>query len=134
MIYRLWIVLPALLLVAADNADDERELQGTWVVVSARLDGKEIERSKVKLIIVGENFTIENQDQGIKGTFKLDLTKKPKAINVRITEAKGHEQYLGKPLQGLYSLRGDTLKWCGAVVVRKDRPAKVLLIIFKRKR
>jgi uncharacterized protein (TIGR03067 family) len=49
----------------------------------------------------------ENQDLG-EGSFKLDLTKRPWKMDA--SQTKGPRR--GKTYLGIYSLEGDTLKWC----------------------
>ena len=65
----------------------------------------------------------------------LDLTKKPRRMDATYT--KGSEK--GKTYLGIYSLEGDTLKWC-VNVSQDERPAKFatggsnFLLILKRQK
>jgi uncharacterized protein (TIGR03067 family) len=57
----------------------------------------------------------------IKGTFKLDPSKKPKAIDMTVTEGRRDEDK-GKELLGIYELDKDGLKWRTSEPGGKDRP------------
>ena len=46
----------------------------------------------------------------IKGTLKIDPSKKPKTIDMTITEGRRDEDK-GKELHGIYELEKDALKW-----------------------
>jgi uncharacterized protein (TIGR03067 family) len=101
-------VLPALAVVlflslspAADKDDakrDQEALQGAWKIVSSENGGKDrTEEAKDHLIVFeGDNFALKKGDEvGLKGTFKLDPSKKPRAIDMTITEG-GQEGTRGK--------------------------------------
>jgi len=88
------------LLVGADSPKDQakkvqEKLQGTWkaVTVERRGESKEDEQDH-RLIFDGDKFRIKRRDQTmIQGTFKLDPTKKPKEIDMTITqEATGKHE------------------------------------------
>ncbi len=57
----------------------------------------------------------------VKGTFKLDPTKKPKTIDMTVTEGR-REQDQGKELHGIYELTKDGLKWCTSEPGGTERP------------
>src|SRR5262252_4202232 len=79
---------------AADKDDakkDQEALQGTWKPVSSEQGGKDQgdEAKEHTLIFEKDTFTVKRGDQVLlKGTFKLDPSKKPKAIDMTVTE--GH--------------------------------------------
>lgn len=143
----LLLVPAALLFLGADeakNAADEakkdlEKMQGTWiVVVSEHRGNKEPEEKirKMKVIIKDDVMTIHDGNNGKSNneTFRLDASKKPKAIDF-LTSG----QAIHKAVLGIYELDGDNLKIC---VHKKDdeRPAKfptapdgdLSLIILKR--
>jgi uncharacterized protein (TIGR03067 family) len=125
-------VLVAGLLIGAapgpkeDDAKKEVErLQGTWKAVSIEDDGKAVNDTKgFHLVIEKETLTINADVEAVlKGTFKLDLSKKPRTIDVTITEGKG-DRATGKQLHGIYELDKETLKWCTAEPGGKERPTE----------
>ena len=69
-----------------------------------------------------DTFAVKRGDEVIvKGTFQLDPSKRPKAIDMTITEAK-KDQDKGKEVHGIYELGKDSLKWCAAEPGQKGRP------------
>jgi uncharacterized protein (TIGR03067 family) len=104
------MILMAILLVAADTPEIDRgRLQGTWSLVMAVRDGKEIpdeEVSRTTLIINGETFAFPHGatiGTGPTGTFKVDPTQAPKAIDA--TPASGPDA--GETRLGIYQIDGD---------------------------
>jgi uncharacterized protein (TIGR03067 family) len=134
------------LLVGADSPKDEakkaqEKLQGTWkaVTVERRGESKEDEEEH-HLIFDGDKFRIKRGGQTmIQGTFKLDPSKKPKEIDMKITEDETGK-HKGKTAPGIYALDGDTLKWCVAEPSTTERPkefsapadTKLMFITLKR--
>jgi len=97
-----------------DAAKDKEKLQGTWQVVGGEEQGEKIADAKLKMadmrfIIDGDKI---RKEKGKGGTFKLDPTKKPKEID--LSDDK-------ETVKGIYSLDGDTLKFCVASA-GNDRP------------
>ena len=118
-------ILLAFAAPAADDAKKDKEaLQGAWKVVSSEAGGKDqTEELKGHLLVFeGDTFALKKGDQvGLKGTFKLDPSQKPKAIDLTITEG-GREGDKGKVLHGIYERGKDALKWCTAEPGGTDRP------------
>lgn len=118
-------VLLALFVHAPLRADDAKKdvnaLQGKWSVVSLTRDGKTEAISKDAVRVMdGDAYTMKlHQLLTIKGTFKIDPTTNPKAIET--TASTG--PYKDKPLLGIYELDGDSLKICYAPS-GKDRPTE----------
>src|SRR5437764_585060 len=121
-------VLVAGLLLAADakkdDAKKDREaLQGTWRPVSSEQGGQDQtdEAKEHALVFDKDTFTVKKGDEVmLKGTFTLDPSKKPKAIDMAITEGRGDNT--GKELHGIYELGKDTLKWCTSEPGGETRP------------
>jgi uncharacterized protein (TIGR03067 family) len=128
MKYLLTALVVSLLLAAEDKKDevkkDQEALQGTWRFVSSETGGKDqTEEFKDHLLVFeGDTFALKKGDEvGLKGTFKLDPSKKPRSIDMTITEG-GREGDKGKVLHGIYEPEKDTLKWCTAEPGGTDRP------------
>ena len=77
---RTWVALLAVLalgpaLRAADAKEELDRLQGTWVRVSAEVDGKKVpadETKKETLTIKGDEYTATVEGKARKGTVKLE--------------------------------------------------------------
>ena len=121
------VVLFLSLSLAADKDDakkDQDAIQGAWKIVSSETGGtNRTEEAKDHLIAFeGDTFALKKGDEvGLKGKFKLDPTKKPRAIDMTITEG-GREGEKGKVLHGIYELGKGTLKWCTSEPGGTDRP------------
>jgi uncharacterized protein (TIGR03067 family) len=140
---RLLLVLVIGVLIAAQDKkekDDKEKLQGTWRAVSAEEGGKEDPKAKENtLTFDGDNWTIKENDKvRWKGTLKVDSTKKPKTIDMAVTEPP---PFAGKTSLGIYELDGDNLKWCAAEPGEKERPKEFatkgthnLMVVLKREK
>jgi len=116
-----------------DKKSDKDKVQGSW---SGTKDGKSI-----KMAFKGDQVTVTFDDkETFKGTYKLDATKKPKAIDIAVKEGPKKE-YVGKTSLGIYKLEGNSLTWCANEPGRDNRPAdfvestgdaKYLLITLQR--
>ena len=107
-----------------DAKKDQEALQGTWRPVSSEQDGKDQtdEAKDHTLTFEKDTFTVKKGDEvRIKGTFKVDPSKKPKTIDMTVTEG-GKDEDKGKEIHGIYELDGDTLKWCTSRPGNKERP------------
>ncbi len=93
------------------------------------------------LIIKGERWKLEfglgESKETHAGTQKLDSTKNPKAIDIKVTEGQGKDV----KLFGIYELDGDNYKVCfSSGSSQKDRPRDFdaepdtnrALFVFKR--
>ena len=124
--FALLIVLPSLT-AAADDKDeaikkDRKQYEGTWQVVSLEVNGnKSAEEDAKKITVVNEadgKWAIEVEGKVIaRGTSEIDPTKKPRAVDLTVTEGDGK----GQPVLGIYEFKGDTRKVCLAPE-GKDRP------------
>jgi uncharacterized protein (TIGR03067 family) len=121
----LWLAMAAVSLIGADDPKDaaKKELdkfRGTWQFVSLEVEGMKVpeEQTKgAKLMLDGDKFTYTAPEGNAKGTFKIDVTKKPKTIDITFTEGPNK----GEKLLGIYELTTDTYKVCIGMP-GKDRP------------
>jgi uncharacterized protein (TIGR03067 family) len=107
------IVMMAGLSIAADAPKgDLGKLQGTWSLVSAVRDGKDVpddEVSRTTLVIKGDAFTFPNDARvgtGPSGTFTIDPSRTPGAIDA--TPSAGPTK--GETWMGIYEIAGDLYK------------------------
>jgi uncharacterized protein (TIGR03067 family) len=113
---RLIVIAAVALCLGADAPKDEakkdqEKLQGDWVLASGERDGEKFPEDLVKSLkrsVTGDKVSVSRDDQAVtKGTFTLDPSKKPKAIDVKL---EGSDQ----AVQGIYEIDGDTFKMCYA--------------------
>jgi RNA polymerase sigma factor (sigma-70 family) len=126
---------------------DQDRLQGTWEFVAVAQGDKTIRKEDLgkndgrwdTITFTGDEWRAVNLNSGGKavefhGRFKLDPSRKPKAID--LTPADGEAR--GEIMPGLYEVDGDSLRLC-----LRDRPsrpaaldsrevAKTYLLTFKR--
>lgn len=115
----------ASLFLAPDQGDETKKelekLKGTWKFVSIEVDGMKLPddaTADTQLVLDGDKFTLIESGTASKGTFTVDVTKKPKTIDAVFIE--GPEK--GKKCLGIYELEGDTYKVCIGMPGVKDRP------------
>jgi uncharacterized protein (TIGR03067 family) len=104
----------------AINAKEYRAFEGTWRTVSINVEGKDLPAERFKtarLIFKGHGFSAINDAGTTRGTYLVDTTKSPKAMDVTITEGAAK----GAIFRNIYELKGDTYKICGSPT-GKDRP------------
>jgi uncharacterized protein (TIGR03067 family) len=104
------------------NAEKKQgtKLQGTWVGISAEEAGKKEGYQQGQLVFDGDRFTARYGGRILmKGTFKIDPSKKPGAIDLNSTEGR----IQGQTAEGIYEVNGDTLR-LGLVDPGKPRPTK----------
>jgi uncharacterized protein (TIGR03067 family) len=125
---------------ADEVAKDLKRFQGTWTLVSMEANGVKVEADNFKkagitLIVEDEKITLKLARGDVKGTIKLDPTKKPKAYNATGTAPEGNPE----ESVGIYQLDEDTLTVC-YVSAGKERPtefkagagSEAVLQVFKR--
>jgi uncharacterized protein (TIGR03067 family) len=100
---------------AGDKADVAKELKkfhGVWTFASVEAGGKKAPADDLKgltITFADDRYTVKKGDEVIQvGTQKLDPSKSPKAIDVKITEGLNK----GAAMLGIYEIDGDTLKVC----------------------
>jgi len=131
LILALAVATAHLAVAGKDDAEARKKLVGIW---KGRVDeGATGHLLKITAsAITGRKDG--RQDLGA-GTFKLDLTTKPWRMDA--TRTKGPQK--GQTYLGIYSLEGDTLKWCVSLpgsarpteLATKD--AQFLLILKRQK-
>jgi uncharacterized protein (TIGR03067 family) len=86
-------------------AGDQQDIQGTWTLESASVDGRAMPNVSGMYIFTGETLILllkAGSEQ--KATFKLETTSVPKVLVVQ------RDQPGAKPDRTPYELDGDTLK------------------------
>lgn len=102
------------------NAQEYRAFEGTWRTVAIQVGGKDLPAERFKtsrLICKGRDFTAINDAGTTRGTFSVDTTKSPKAMDISITDGSAK----GAIFRNIYELKGDTYKLCGSTTSGKDR-------------
>jgi uncharacterized protein (TIGR03067 family) len=144
-------LLAALLLAAAPapEDDDPREdietIQGAWRGDALQIKGNYLPTSEARsllLLFAKDTFRVEQGGRvTVRGTFTLDATRKPKAIDLTITETVQTENQ-GAMVLGVYELSKGTLTLCTTKANGQDRPKKLAsqagsthtLFTFKREK
>jgi uncharacterized protein (TIGR03067 family) len=107
-----------------DAKKDKEALQGTWRPVSSEQEGEDTLAAAKQYTFTfdKDTFTVKRDDQLIlKGTFKVDPSKSPKAIDMTITEGRRDDEK-GQEAHGIYEFTQDGLKWCTSEPGRKEHP------------
>ncbi|HKB41581.1 MAG TPA: TIGR03067 domain-containing protein, partial [Gemmataceae bacterium] len=105
------------LLTSADDAKDEaikkerKQFEGTWQVVSLEIDGNTAaEEDAKKIVVINEpdgKWAIEAEGKVVaRGTSTLDPTRKPKTIDLTMTEGDAK----GQTALGIYEFGDDSRK------------------------
>jgi uncharacterized protein (TIGR03067 family) len=117
------LLFTALLLVAAapaalrddDAKKDLDKLQGEWIIVSMERDGQQMPKEQLegfKRTVKGDEYTVTRNGETLaQGKYKLDPTKKPKAIDAMTKNQEGQDV----TMQGIYEFDGDNYKVCFAM-------------------
>jgi uncharacterized protein (TIGR03067 family) len=122
---------------SADDVKKEVEkFQGSWTITKIERDGEDLsdQIGGAEMEVKGEKYTAPN----IAATFKLDPSKKPKAIDISYSEGPA----AGQTVKGIYKLDGATLTICRALAEGSERPTEFaapagsgkMLFEFKRKK
>lgn len=143
VVVNLSAVLSALIVlsgVSGGEKKDEEKIQGNWAVVSREFIGKktpEAELKAMKVTIKDGTITMDDGKKKKKIPYKLDPSKKPKAIDLANTGIEGKETTLA-----IYELDGDTLKICWsekdpehrATRFASDKGSGQTMIVLKREK
>ena len=111
------LVLPGS--IAQDN--DTAKLQGTWVLASVEIEGKEVPLANLhesRLVIKGDDYSFSLRDLRLEFQYKLDATASPKAIDLKV--AQGSET--GQVYHGIYTLEEGRYKICRHTKPEQSRP------------
>jgi uncharacterized protein (TIGR03067 family) len=116
------VVVVAVSAGAQEAAKEEMaQLEGEWSMVSGEANGVSMPEATVKtgrrVAREGETTISLGGQVYFKAKFRIDPTRKPKAINYVMTEGPTR----GKAHLGIYELDGDTVTFCFAAP-GKDRP------------
>jgi uncharacterized protein (TIGR03067 family) len=108
--------------VAIVWAADSDTVQGNWKLVAAIRDGKPLTGADLdaKLTIQGNRFTVVQGDMTVAGTFQLNESAKPKALD--LTYDQGPDQ--GKSAQGIYEIRAGNRQRVCIAPPGAPRPSK----------
>jgi uncharacterized protein (TIGR03067 family) len=108
----------------AGEADDLKKLSGVWKgwVVEGRGDDPKQRRIAIQLTIKDNTIiAIEDGKKDLgEGTFTIKHSRDGKQLDA--TRTKGPGSKSGATYLGIYSLDGDTLKWCVGNPPGKARP------------
>jgi len=99
----------ALLAVAVPQA--AADVEGVWKPAEAELGGRKLPEaviSKWRLELAKGKYAVTGTESPDNGTYLVDATKKPKAMDVTGTDGPNK----GKTFPAIYELDGDTLRIC----------------------
>ena len=133
-------LLPCCLLLSADEAK-KPALAGTWKVVRAEVDGKDVldgSPLEFRAVFTAETIKIEagtpDPKQEPQFTYKTDSSTSPKIIDLA-----GAGPQKGMTFEGIYEVSGGELKVCfRAAAGVKERPTEftskdgMVLLVLKR--
>jgi uncharacterized protein (TIGR03067 family) len=142
--YAVTMLIAGLLLAAAPapkEEDDAKQFQGVWQAVSYEANGVDQKDVADKVVCTCEKdvFTFKYDGKVVwKATVKLSPSKKPRTIDLTITEGSNK----GQTILGIYEVDKDALKWCTAGAGQTERPtdfasqvgSDVALYTFKREK
>ena len=117
--------------------EEMKRFQGTWKQIAYERDGvteplDDEQGWEPRVTFTGDTFVVTLADGSIpiRGTYKLDPTRDPKAIDWNDTIGED----AGKTLLAIYSLEGDRLVFCAAYPGQerptefRTRPGQVLRV------
>lgn len=119
MRWHLLLLLPVIgLLLGADDVPKGLEkVQGSWSLAALTVEGKDIPDAKASLMLKGDKYTFTAGEKVNKGVYKVDVSKKPMALDIVCMEGPDK----GKTLPAIFEVEGDSLKIC-LTIKGKDRP------------
>jgi uncharacterized protein (TIGR03067 family) len=119
-------------------ARDMKLMQGNWMLHSFVTNGMEVPAEKIqniRLTIKGDRYLVDFGKQKMELTFKIDPTKKPRAID--LINVKDDKKTV---TLGIYEVNADTLKFCRGTESGQERPtefaakegSRLALAVYKR--
>ncbi len=129
-----------LLATARGTEKGSVKIEGTWAATGGILEGKkvpddEVAKEKLVMILKAGKYEITAMGKQVEaGTYKIDFSKMPVAVDMTISKGTG----AGKTQLGILKLDGDILTIAMGEAGGKDRPknfdgaADVGIIIWKR--
>jgi uncharacterized protein (TIGR03067 family) len=91
-----------------DPAEDARQWQGTWKLVSATWNG-EPQKSDVRWLVDGDRYTVRHNGTDVEhNPFKLDACEK----HIDVFHHEVPKGAFGGSLKGIYEIKGDRLQVC----------------------
>ena len=109
----------AVLMAAVEPTGDEAKIQGSWAWAAAEFNGRRAHRENFadfRRVFIGDQWSNVKGGKPLEqGTFRLDPSRSPKAIDLIYPD--------GQVYEGIYKLRGDVLEVCTALPGR-GRPTK----------
>jgi uncharacterized protein (TIGR03067 family) len=98
---------------AEEKKEKKSEADGTWIVTGVEVGGMKIpeddlKKTPSKITITGGKWALTIGDMAIKGTSKVDASKKPMEIDT--VAENGPDK--GKTVMGIVEIKGDTMRAC----------------------
>jgi len=140
-----WAVVVGLVAGAGTREEqikrDLAHIQGEWAMVSGERDGQALPELFVKnarrVCTGNDTLAIVNGEIGLKATFTIDPTKKPKTIDYKLTGGPNK----GLTQLGIYEIDGDTLRFCQSLpgqprptVFNANKGTGCTMTVWKRKK
>ena len=121
---------------AADSADDIKQFQGIWKMVSCRYDG-EPQIGDMEWIVDGDHYTIrvDGVSQQDPNMIKLDASKK----RIDVFHHETPPGTYGGSLKGIYEISADSLTVCYDLTAQQypksfDAPRGSRQVLYKFRR
>jgi uncharacterized protein (TIGR03067 family) len=111
MKYLLSALFLAGIAVADQPQDDVAQLNGTWILVRAEVDGSPLPKEVLEhstLKIDGDKHTLQLGQDVSGGTHRFDATTNPKGYD----QTDETEPFKGQKRYGIYRLQADELTFC----------------------
>jgi uncharacterized protein (TIGR03067 family) len=114
-------------------------LRGTWEAVSLVINGEKNQSPNATVVVQQNRWTLRINNQVLKGTLTIDVTRSPRTFDAKVTEGFGE----GTVVLGIYQIDGNTWRLCWSTEYDgKTRPTELtgkagsqqLYFLWKRKR
>jgi uncharacterized protein (TIGR03067 family) len=134
-----FVPLLASAILAADEQEDAKKMEGSWVPVAAEFGGQKLPDEALKmmqLVLKGNEYTTKVGEVTDQGTVSLSPDKKPAEMDIVGTAGPNK----GKTIQAIYQLMKDKLIVCYDLS-GKERPkefqapagTQLFLVTYQRK-